>query len=158
MYIMQVLTKDNLPMDARSIAARLRARREYLKRHLVDGHPWTQEFVAERIGMSEGNYSRIEKGAVDIPAHELPRYAKVLLVPLNYFFDETYDPAQRPYDDPAVFVVREEGTVGVDRYGNQTEVSPTLQQQMADLLRAVNTIQSELREIRQQQEDREKKE
>ena len=47
----------------------------------------SQENVAEEIGMSYGNYGKIERGEIDVSSTHLIAIAKVLKVNVSAFFD-----------------------------------------------------------------------
>lgn len=47
----------------------------------------SQENVAEEIGMSYGNYGKIERGEIDVNSTHLLAIAKVLKVNVSAFFD-----------------------------------------------------------------------
>ena len=47
-----------------------------------------QEFVAEHIGMSGGNYGKIERGEIDVNTEYLEKLAKLFKIPISGFFDE----------------------------------------------------------------------
>lgn len=47
----------------------------------------SQENVAEEIGMTHGNYGKIERGEIDISSTHLIKLAKVLKVSVNDFFE-----------------------------------------------------------------------
>ncbi len=48
----------------------------------------SQENVAEEIGMSHGNYGKIERGEIDVSSNNLIQIAKVLKVQVGDFFEE----------------------------------------------------------------------
>jgi transcriptional regulator with XRE-family HTH domain len=47
-----------------------------------------QESVAEAIGMSGGNFGKIERGEIDINTESLQKLAKLFKVTVSEFFDE----------------------------------------------------------------------
>ena len=47
----------------------------------------SQENVAEEIGMSHGNYGKIERGEIDVSSTHLIQLAKVLKVNVSDFFE-----------------------------------------------------------------------
>jgi transcriptional regulator with XRE-family HTH domain len=47
-----------------------------------------QESVAEEIGMSGGNFGKIERGEIDINTDSLQKLAKLFKVTISDFFDE----------------------------------------------------------------------
>jgi transcriptional regulator with XRE-family HTH domain len=49
---------------------------------------YNQEYVAEEIGMSGGNFGKIERGEIDINTEYLYRLARLFKVPVSEFFDE----------------------------------------------------------------------
>jgi transcriptional regulator with XRE-family HTH domain len=48
----------------------------------------SQDNVAEEIGMSAGNYGKIERGEIDISSSHLVKLAKILKVHVGDFFDD----------------------------------------------------------------------
>jgi transcriptional regulator with XRE-family HTH domain len=48
----------------------------------------SQEFVAEEIGMSGGNFGKIERGEIDVNTEYLEKLAKLFQIPTSYFFDD----------------------------------------------------------------------
>jgi transcriptional regulator with XRE-family HTH domain len=78
--------------DRKSIGARLRERREYLR--------MTQQNVADLLSMNRVTYAQYEQGRNEMAVSDLPRIAKVLKVKPDYFFG--------PDDEGALFV-REAG-------------------------------------------------
>jgi transcriptional regulator with XRE-family HTH domain len=48
----------------------------------------SQENIAEEIGMSYGNYGKIERGEIDVSSTHLIAIAKVLKVNVSAFFDK----------------------------------------------------------------------
>jgi transcriptional regulator with XRE-family HTH domain len=73
--------------DRKSIGARLRARREYLR--------MTQQDVADQLFMNRVTYAQYEQGRNEMAVSDLPRIAKVLKVKPEYFFGPAGD------DDPS---------------------------------------------------------
>jgi transcriptional regulator with XRE-family HTH domain len=70
----------------REIAERLRDRREHLKRH---GHPeLTQQYMADKLGMDQSNYNKVEAGTVPLTAAKLQVAAEILEVPVGYLYGE----------------------------------------------------------------------
>jgi transcriptional regulator with XRE-family HTH domain len=57
-------------------------------RHL---QAYSQEYVAECIGMSTGNYGKIERGNIQANSKNLRAIAKVLAVDFNYLLDDSED-------------------------------------------------------------------
>ena len=47
-----------------------------------------QEYVAEEIGMSGGNFGKIERGEIDINTEHLYKLSKLLKIPVSEFFEE----------------------------------------------------------------------
>lgn len=47
-----------------------------------------QEYVAEEIGMSGGNFGKIERGEIDINTEHLFKLSKLFKVPVSEFFEE----------------------------------------------------------------------
>lgn len=72
------------PPTDNSIAARIRARRDYLK--------LPQIVLAEAIDRSRATIAGMEAGNTPITAAHLEAFAKVLKVPLSYFYEETSEP------------------------------------------------------------------
>lgn len=48
----------------------------------------SQENIAEEIGMSHGNYGKIERGEIDVSSSHLIQIAKVLKANVGEFFEE----------------------------------------------------------------------
>jgi transcriptional regulator with XRE-family HTH domain len=48
----------------------------------------SQEIAAEEIGMSGGNFGKIERGEIDINTEYLEKLAKLFKVPVTNFFDD----------------------------------------------------------------------
>lgn len=48
-----------------------------------------QEYVAEEIGMSGGNFGKIERGEIDINTEHLFKLAKLFKIPVAQFFEES---------------------------------------------------------------------
>lgn len=48
----------------------------------------SQEYVAEEIGMSGGNFGKIERGEIDINTEHLFKLSKLLKIPVSEFFEE----------------------------------------------------------------------
>ena len=48
----------------------------------------SQDNVAEEIGMSNGNFGKIERGEIDVSATHLIQIAKVLKVSVSEFFED----------------------------------------------------------------------
>jgi transcriptional regulator with XRE-family HTH domain len=48
----------------------------------------SQEFVAEEIGMSGGNFGKIERSEIDVNTETLEKLARLFKIPVAYFFDE----------------------------------------------------------------------
>jgi transcriptional regulator with XRE-family HTH domain len=51
-------------------------------------HRLSQDNVAEEIGMSAGNYGKIERGEIDISSSHLVKLAKILKVHVGDFFED----------------------------------------------------------------------
>jgi transcriptional regulator with XRE-family HTH domain len=49
---------------------------------------YNQEYVAEEIGMSGGNFGKIERGEIDINTEYLYKLARLFKVPVSEFFEE----------------------------------------------------------------------
>lgn len=47
-----------------------------------------QEFVAEQIGMTGGNFGKIERGEIDVNTEHLEKLAKLFKIPITNFFDD----------------------------------------------------------------------
>ena len=67
-------------ITSQEIGERLRARRKFL--HL------TQEDVARQIPIGRAGYNRYETGKVAVPVQSLDKLAKILRVPVSYFYDD----------------------------------------------------------------------
>ena len=52
----------------------------------------SQENVADELGMSNGNYGKIERGDIDIDSTLLIKLAKVLKVSVGDFFEDKFKP------------------------------------------------------------------
>lgn len=48
-----------------------------------------QEYVAEEIGMSGGNFGKIERGEIDINTDYLYKLSKLFKIPVSEFFEES---------------------------------------------------------------------
>ena len=48
----------------------------------------SQEFVAEEIGMSGGNFGKIERSEIDVNTETLEKLARLFKIPTYYFFDD----------------------------------------------------------------------
>ena len=64
----------------------------------------SQENVAEEIGMSGGNYGKIERGEIDINTEYLHKLAKILKVHVSNFFDDKPILAFNEKNNPYGFV------------------------------------------------------
>jgi transcriptional regulator with XRE-family HTH domain len=49
-----------------------------------------QEVAGEEIGMSGGNYGKIERGEIDVNTEYLEKLAKLFKVPVTNFFDDRH--------------------------------------------------------------------
>jgi transcriptional regulator with XRE-family HTH domain len=78
-----------------SIPARIRARREYLK--------LPQAALADVINRSRATIAGMEAGYTPITAAHLEAFAKVLKVPLSYFYEETSEPQDDERDLLQIF-------------------------------------------------------
>lgn len=53
-------------------------------RDLREDHDWKQEYVAEKLGITQTNYSKYELGKVNIPIEMLMKLADLYNVSLDY--------------------------------------------------------------------------
>ena len=102
------LTKDEVREIDSHVGNRLRYRRVMMD--------YSQTFIAERVGLSFQQFQKYEKGANRISASKLHEFAKLLDVPVSYFFDEmpsgmkaaaqltrpSITPDGYPFDEPEV--------------------------------------------------------
>lgn len=81
--------------SAQQIGERLRARREYLH--------YTQEDIADRLDMTKGNWSKIERGEIGISVPDLCEAASFLRVSLDYFCETVVPPSVMDNDAAEVW-------------------------------------------------------
>jgi transcriptional regulator with XRE-family HTH domain len=53
----------------------------------------SQEFVAEEIGMTGGNFGKIERSEIDVNTETLEKLAKLFKIPVTNFFDDRNTPS-----------------------------------------------------------------
>ena len=56
-------------------------------RDLREDRDWTQEFVAEQLGIKQTTYSKYELGKINIPAERLRKLAKLYSVTIDYLME-----------------------------------------------------------------------
>ena len=56
-------------------------------RDLREDRDWTQEFVAEQLGIKQTTYSKYELGKINIPAEMLRKLAKLYSVTIDYLME-----------------------------------------------------------------------
>lgn len=61
-------------------------------RDLREDHDWKQEYVAEKLGITQTNYSKYELGKVNIPVEMLMKLANLYGVSLDYLTGRTDSP------------------------------------------------------------------
>lgn len=61
-------------------------------RDLREDHDWKQEYVAEKLGVTQTNYSKYELGKVNIPIEMLMKLADLYQVSLDYLTGRTDKP------------------------------------------------------------------
>ena len=102
------LTKDEVREIDRHVGSRLRYRR------IMMDH--SQTYLAERVGLSFQQFQKYEKGTNRISASKLHEFAKLLDVPVSFFFDDmpsdmkaaaqatppSITPDENPFDEPEV--------------------------------------------------------
>ena len=74
------LTKDEVREIDRHVGSRLRYRRIMMD--------YSQTYLAERVGLSFQQFQKYEKGTNRISASKLHEFAKLLDVPVSFFFDD----------------------------------------------------------------------
>jgi transcriptional regulator with XRE-family HTH domain len=57
----------------------------------------SQDNVAEEIGMSAGNYGKIERGEIDISSSHLVKLARILKVQVGDFFEDRAITKEKPH-------------------------------------------------------------
>ena len=67
-----------------AMALRIKERRESLKRKHHGSY--TQQYVADRLGMSRVGYAHYEVGRNSVSHQDIVKLAEILDVPVNYFF------------------------------------------------------------------------
>ncbi len=92
----------------------------------------SQEYVAEEIGMSGGNFGKIERGEIDINTDYLHKLSKLLKVPVSNFFDDkpilAFNEKNNPY-----------GFVGQTEFENLVDIVSKLANEVAKLREALPT-------------------
>ena len=61
-------------------------------RDLREDHDWNQEYVAEKIGITQTTYSKYELGKVNIPLDMMIRLADLYHVILDYLTERSDKP------------------------------------------------------------------
>ena len=61
-------------------------------RDLREGHDWNQEYVAEKIGITQTTYSKYELGKVNIPLDMMIKLADLYHVSVDYLIGRTDEP------------------------------------------------------------------
>jgi transcriptional regulator with XRE-family HTH domain len=75
-----------MPIDAKTIGANIRARREHLG--------YTQAGMARRLGVTQPSYAKYESGAYRVTAEDIAVIADALRVSVTYIYGE--DDARTP--------------------------------------------------------------
>jgi len=102
------LTKEEVREIDSHVGSRLRYRRIMMD--------YSQTFLAERVGLSFQQFQKYEKGTNRISASKLHEFAKLLDVPVSFFFDDmpmdmkaaaqattpSITPDENPFDEPEV--------------------------------------------------------
>jgi transcriptional regulator with XRE-family HTH domain len=95
-------------MDDKTLGERIKSRRERMGA-LHGG--FSQEYVAALLGLTRAGYAHWEQGRRGVSAPDLARLAKILQVPVVYFYDDDppadHDPnSDAPTDDEEGEVLR----------------------------------------------------
>lgn len=61
-------------------------------RDLREDHDWNQEYVAEKIGITQTTYSKYELGKVNIPLDMMIKLADLYHVSVDYLIGRTDEP------------------------------------------------------------------
>lgn len=61
-------------------------------RDLREDRDWKQEYVAEKLGITQTNYSKYELGKVNVPVEMLIKLADLYHVSLDYLTSRTDEP------------------------------------------------------------------
>ena len=61
-------------------------------RDLREDHDWNQEYVAEKIGITQTTYSKYELGKVNIPLDMMIKLADLYYVSVDYLIGRTDEP------------------------------------------------------------------
>ncbi len=61
-------------------------------RDLREDRDWKQEYVAEKLGITQTNYSKYELGKVNVPVEMLIKLADLYHVSLDYLTGRTDEP------------------------------------------------------------------
>ena len=102
------LTKEEVREIDRHVGSRLRYRRIMMD--------YSQTYLAQQVGLSFQQFQKYEKGTNRISASKLHEFAKLLDVPVSFFFDDmptdmkaaaqatppTITPDDNPFDEPEV--------------------------------------------------------
>ena len=102
------LTKEEVREIDRHVGSRLRYRRIMMD--------YSQTFLAERVGLSFQQFQKYEKGTNRISASKLHEFARLLDIPVSFFFDDmpmdmkaaaqatppTITPDENPFNEPEV--------------------------------------------------------
>ena len=67
---------------------------------------YSQDYVAEKIGMSTGNFGKIERGDIDVNATHLMEIARTLDVTVSDLFNESNLSKEKP--DPYGYATKDE--------------------------------------------------
>ena len=88
----------------------------------------TQEYMAQRLGISQSNYARMESNEVSIPEGRLLQIAEIL---------ETTTEAIRKFDDELIFNITQgdHSSAGQNVTVNHYHISPELQKLYEDKIR-----------------------
>lgn len=102
------LTKEEVREIDRHVGSRLRYRRIMMD--------YSQTYLAEQVGLSFQQFQKYEKGTNRISASKLHEFARLLDVPVSFFFDDmptdmkaaaqatppAITPDDNPFDEPEV--------------------------------------------------------
>lgn len=118
---LNALTREEVRDIDRHVGSRLR-----LRRIMMD---YSQTFLADQVGLSFQQFQKYEKGANRISASKLHDFARLLDVPVSFFFDDmpgdmkaasqATDPAinadENPFEDPEVraFITAYQGLANI---------------------------------------------
>ena len=61
-------------------------------RDFAEDHDWTQEYVAEQLGIKQTTYSKYELGKINVPAEMFMKLADLYGVSVDYLMGRTDRP------------------------------------------------------------------